>query len=1185
MDSRLTLRASYFSCYTQNQNDELFRLVFNVIVTDSEARETRYRVEQTCRLALAWASREVMCEENYMEVVTMEKHGSCTASEGMSKESWNTALSTARRTASFTWQVTLLRDGHSEDTMPFSRAYDQGYVLNTTSTRVVFRTTYGQPHSQTVLVDGIATEVIKATVYYREKWAIVMLDMTAACTTNPGTFDGERLRWAVPRVPAPLVQEPPSSASASEQIRMGVDGQLMEDDVWRARGLSLEYAGSMINISVPFGAAGGYRKSFVLNNVYHEIYAIFMYYEHAFLRVYEHGSTDDTRHRMMRLLQTPSVCRKQFTIDETVPDERKFTVLLGHFPADVELVSLKLNGVLLTITEAIQHGFSVMTLSNMNGTHGYVLEVPFDDPVVHRAYLGEGLLQYSMNINYTLHVLPQAEPFYHLASVLAQIHNAFPPDVSATCTEASIIFRISEPTVKHLWEVGVGHHPLTTELARQRGYVLTNNTRGLVLEAPVFTRGYTYENITLKQFIGVFKVMARDSKTLDVQSIATKYCIFDTDELIVCSKSGIMTLVAKTNTTWPTVPTTQITLRDKSCKPQEAHDNRILFSFSLNSCGTKFMVGDSYVVYENEIVSAKQYIPKSNPVITRDSKFRLTVQCFYPLASVRSLFMEGMFLSDEPGFGSINVKTTHSASGGTADRADCGDKNSGGSKDPEDTFTESTNYITGTESLSSTGIHPASEPPQTPTRPLFRSRDGYAARASLLSEMDVLPREDTEAVSHGFSTGNHLSAYLASPDGYRPPAKLHPSDKVQSPASASVDQAPWKESTSVYHRYRPKSSQNTDADKKSKASHDDLVSSTEPSIVDSSYNKDEEKDIFPVFKSYPNVEQVDKQSADHSPIQSVPQSNPESVYYGRPKGSSAMQTSSEAKTTSGLRPDFNSNAILGPVQNPSWTDAVKSNGPFESHSEGLRDTLTGQHFSTAILKRHSSPPVSSANNNLEGRTESSRDTQNYHSVHHEPTSDESWTTPVETNDAIHKAPMPVRDFRLASRHLVDDMTKKIRNMLYNFVPKHFAPPQGNLSLHRGGTARGTSNLSLPQHTGNQLVLNPQQHGMSITGSLHHDLANQGLEGKHSHADTKLVMTTFQPSPDFGEKKEKDTQSFRPRSIRKDFIASAHLKPRWSEPAPSSTDPSTTRNRYGPSVHKGILRGKGNLQTFLNQILL
>ena len=76
--------------------------------------------------------------------------------------------------------------------------------------------------------------------------------------SDPGTFDGEKLHWAVPRVLTPLV--PDTSSFASNQISMGIDGQLMEETAWRAWDHSLEDTGLMINISVPFGARGGYRK-------------------------------------------------------------------------------------------------------------------------------------------------------------------------------------------------------------------------------------------------------------------------------------------------------------------------------------------------------------------------------------------------------------------------------------------------------------------------------------------------------------------------------------------------------------------------------------------------------------------------------------------------------------------------------------------------------------------------------------------------------------------------------------------------------------------------------------------------------------------------------------------------------------------------------------------------------------
>ncbi|XP_048105895.1 uncharacterized protein LOC125298956 isoform X1 [Alosa alosa] len=1052
MNSRLTLRASYFSCYTQNQDDESFRFLFNVIVADGEDRETKYRVKKTCKLPLAWSSREIICEETYMEV-TVEKHMSCTASESMSMESWNTALSMARLTASSTWQVMFMGDEDTMESMSFTDALDQGYRLDTSPTRVVFRTTYRQPHSQTVLVDGVATEVINATVYYRQKWVVIMLDLSAACTINPVTFDGEQLHWSIPRVMTPLVQDP--SSFTSSQIRMGIDGQLLEETAWRSRGFDLEETGPIINISVPFGAQGGYRKSFVLDNTYHEIYTIFMFYEHVFSRVYADGTDDETRHRMMRLLETPMVCQNPFTVDETVLDEHRFTVMLGHFPSDIELVSMKINGVFLTIPEAFQQGYSVMTLSNMNRTHGYVLEVPFDDPLVHRAYLGEGLLLYSLNINYTLHVLPQEEPFYHLASVVAQFHNAFPPDITATCRESGIIFYIGKPTLDHLWEVGVGHELLTPELAKRRGYILTNDAQGLILEVPIFTYGYTYENITLKHFVGVFKITARDSKTLNIQSVATKYCSFQTVELLVCSTDGIMTIVTKTTTTWPKVLTRQITLRDKTCQPQEAHDARIMFSFALNTCGTKSMVGDSYLVYENEIISAKQYIPKDNPIITRDSKFRLTVQCFYPLTSVRSRFAGGMFLSNEPGFGSINMKKNPSANA-EGNGVGCGQKYSAHSESPGTVF-ESTNDITSTEPLPHAGIQPASNFLPIPTWPLFRSGDRHSEHGSLSGGLDTLAKENNKGTNPGIWTDTIHSAYEAPPDQL--PAQQHSSNKGRSPASTSLDRAPWKESTPIYHRY--KSVQNTSTDSNGKALNREFVSSTGPSILRSIYK---EKDIsHDVVKSHPHVTLVNNPASDYSTIETHPPSRSNSLNPASTIGSSV----SEEKNTINLGHAINK--MTGPVQNDSWTSTMKSDHSSESHIEGLSNPSTGQHLNAQTSSKHGSTSVSNVDEILTRDKQSSkRDAQDGSGVpDNESLLGRSRPELLEADGIIQNAPRNVRDFRLASRHFLNAMSSKVRHMLQNFDPRQFAPTPDNASLqyhnYNDENVQETTNLSLTHH--------------------------------------------------------------------------------------------------------------------------
>lgn len=56
-------------------------------------------------------------------------------------------------------------------------------------------------------------------------------------------------------------------------------------------------------------------QSLVVNNVYKETYMIFLMYEHVFSLLYEDGSSIDTRHRMLRVLDTPLLCHPPFSID------------------------------------------------------------------------------------------------------------------------------------------------------------------------------------------------------------------------------------------------------------------------------------------------------------------------------------------------------------------------------------------------------------------------------------------------------------------------------------------------------------------------------------------------------------------------------------------------------------------------------------------------------------------------------------------------------------------------------------------------------------------------------------------------------------------------------------------------------------------------------------------------------
>ncbi|KAI1898827.1 hypothetical protein AGOR_G00076360 [Albula goreensis] len=536
--------------------------------------------------------------------------------------------------------------------MPVGDARILGYVIDTAAERVVFRAAYAQPYSEVKMVNGIAVEVVHATVFFRQMWMVVMIDLTLACTSNFGSFDGERLHWNTPVVLTPLIYD--LSGFVSESIRLGANAELLDESTRNDWGYKLDVNGGTVWISIPYSAKGGHRMSFVRNNNFVEYYSISLYYEHVFTD----GSGITTRVRQVKGLSTPLLYRVPFTIDQTVLEEYTFSVYLGNIPHDVDLTAVNLNGEPFTVSEAIVSGYSITKVSHPNGTHGYVLRVPFEEPFVQKMYYSEGILQYSLAINYTLHIMPKEEPYYHSALVTAQIKDVFPPDFNGICTESSIIFRMDHQELGFMWEITIGPHPLTPELAANRGYILQNDSRSLMLEVPVFSVGYTYEDINLREFFATFELLSRDARTLEIVKSTAKRCLFRTDELIVCSTDGVMTVVASMTAALPAAEPLRATLLDPSCKPKEADETRVLFAFEMNTCGTRVMVDESYVMYENEILVTRELLPEGAPVITRDADFRLTVRCYYPASSVIRLFVDRKFKSETPGFGSVKQTST-----------------------------------------------------------------------------------------------------------------------------------------------------------------------------------------------------------------------------------------------------------------------------------------------------------------------------------------------------------------------------------------------------------------------------------------------------------------------------------------------------------------------------------------------
>ncbi|KAA8577882.1 hypothetical protein FQN60_007113, partial [Etheostoma spectabile] len=243
-------------------------------------------------------------------------------------------------------------------------------------------------------VNDVPVEVVHATLLSRLNWVSVMVDLVAACSMHKGSYDNSSyIMWETSEVLHPWV-----SALNQMQDNIGVNGELMAQPIAEKRGYIVKQQNSTIKISIPYKAEGVYRKSIVSGNFYE--FSIF----HLYL--------------------------EQISVDEAhVSEERTFTVYLGDVPEDIELVAVNLNGRDFTVpfTNASSHNIAKVV---SNHTHGYVLKVPFDDPVVMQQLIKDATIQHRLDINYTLTVLPENEPFYQLASVTA---------VTNACK--SIIFR------------------------------------------------------------------------------------------------------------------------------------------------------------------------------------------------------------------------------------------------------------------------------------------------------------------------------------------------------------------------------------------------------------------------------------------------------------------------------------------------------------------------------------------------------------------------------------------------------------------------------------------------------------------------------------------------------------------------------------------------------------------------
>ncbi|NWQ64129.1 ZP2 protein, partial [Neopipo cinnamomea] len=634
-------RASVLGCHVANEADELFTLTVNIKVSSfsSMRAAVTYTYPMYCSYP-SWASREIVCEENYMEVSVK------TDVPAVSNDytvAWMSALPETQNVAYQQWQLMFVSpSGRKRVTV--SNAVKLGYSFNYTLSRVYLRAPYHSNESDISVVSGVNMNMVTSTSMYRQRWLLLLIDTTVSCPVDGISFTDTTLTWTMPRViPTLVVQE---STFLSKDIVMGVDDQVIVNP--EEKNYLLKHNETHIRITIPTGAEEGRLKSSISSGVYGVIYSIDLFLEHT----WTDAGWQTTKYTVIKSITTPFMPQIPTVINNTVPEERLFNVAFGHFLPDVSLVAISIGNVPFTPREAQHHGFKVYETLFSNRTKGFILEVSFDDPYVLKEYVNRNETKYTLLVNYTLSVGPEMTLYYHSAEMECVIADIELPEAVGHCDEENLYLTLPTFGLHQYWELYLGNTLLNRHVALTNGYLAATNSTHLILQIPLFAVGVIYEEASFQKIKARFEVALRKVRTMETLQMFSVSCSFNSSEFIICQPDGTVMISAEMKTV-PAIDMSKTKLRDSSCKPREYNEAHAFFKFHVTTCGTSVRFEGDHIIYENEISYEKESLPgQSIPTITRDPDYRLTVLCYY---QAKETLVLGAFVSDpvtSPPFGS-----------------------------------------------------------------------------------------------------------------------------------------------------------------------------------------------------------------------------------------------------------------------------------------------------------------------------------------------------------------------------------------------------------------------------------------------------------------------------------------------------------------------------------------------------
>ncbi|XP_043932039.1 uncharacterized protein LOC122805848 isoform X2 [Protopterus annectens] len=613
------IRISFLACLVQNENDYRFTLHAQINAMHHDGKSSHLLVLK-CDLGTTWKTREIVCEENYMEVSVKRQLPDF---QDDAEQDWYETIPLAQLAQSQVWQVVFhYPDTKPTEIIPALDVQKMGYTVNTTGTRVFLRAPYGQNQSYVEMVEGIPIEMVRATVLYRQMWMVILVDAALGCSINTATFSNTTLTWMQPRVLYPLIPE-----FVQDNRSISIGGTLLDNDVILQRGYFLQLNRTVYALTIPLGAEGGYLKSDVVDNVYGITYTINVVKMDNWMDSHK----DVTEHRLFRLIKTPFLPQAPVFINNTDPSMRTFNITLGNFLTDVELTLLTIKKMPLTPGEAINRGYVLSEVPSPTNTKEFVLQIPFSDGLVKQKYVGGTTRRYTLQLTYTLNIVPENKLFTYPVTVECDLEDVVLPVAKGYCSNEKLILAVTHGNMDSFWAPYIEDQELTPWLATQRNYMTYENGTHFLLELPLFSPGVTYQDITLYNVTARLDLTLRDIASLEERITFSVTCTFLANQVLVCFSNGTITATVLGNVTVPPINPQKTRLRDGTCTPTHSDSQRALFHFSVTSCGTTVKIDSRYINYENEISLKRELIPLSSPVITRETEYSLTLICRYPV--------------------------------------------------------------------------------------------------------------------------------------------------------------------------------------------------------------------------------------------------------------------------------------------------------------------------------------------------------------------------------------------------------------------------------------------------------------------------------------------------------------------------------------------------------------------------